>query len=611
MDGWVGRILRVDLTQGDYSIDDLDPDLATDYIGGRGLGSKLLFDEVDPMVDPLSPENKLIFASGPLTGTGATSGSRLTVVTKSPLTGTIACSNVGGYFGAEMKFAGYDVIIIEGKSPGPVYLLITDDDVQIKPADHLWGKTTWETEDIIKEDIGDAWKARDTQMVYIGPAGEKLAKFAAIVHDKHTVAGRCGVGGVMGAKNLKAIAVRGTRAISIADGESFKETVLSILDKWKADEGLSYFAYTGSAAAVGGNNKRGCLPVLNYRRGTFDRADGLSWKVQKTLLVSRSSCFGCPCHCRPEYRLSDSKAGERNVGLEYETVAILGSNCGIDDFTAVIKSNDICNELGMDAMSAGSTIACAMELFERGYLSEAEVGFKLNFGNAEAMLELLRQSGRREGFGDVLAEGAYALAERYGHPELFVGVKKLEMPAYDPRRLQGMGLNLATANRGGCHNKAYTPAYEAFAPPERLMDPSATEGKAAMVIRLQDTVTALDATGLCLFPQAAMSPPFQVEDMVAQLDAATGVEYTVDSFNLIGERIWNLERIFNLKAGFTKEDDTLPPRMLEEPLPDGPGKGQVCRLGEMLPEYYQLRGWDENGIPTPEKLSELGLENVL
>jgi aldehyde:ferredoxin oxidoreductase len=299
------------------------------------------------------------------------------------------------------------------------------------------------------------------------------------------------------------------------------------------------------------------------------------------------------------------------VGLEYETVAILGSNCGIDDFTAVIKSNDICNALGMDAMSAGSTIACAMELFERGYLSEEEVGFKLNFGNAEAMLELLQQAGRREGFGDVLAEGAYALAERYGHPELFVGVKKLEMPAYDPRRLQGMGLNLATANRGGCHNRAYTPAFEAFAPPERLMEPSATEGKAAMVKSLQDIVTALDCTGLCLFPQAAMSPPFHVEDMVSQLVTATGEEYTVDSFNLIGERVWNLERIFNLKAGFTKEDDNLPPRMLEEPLPDGPGKGQVCRLGEMLPEYYELRGWDEDGVPTSEKLSELGLEDML
>ena len=297
--------------------------------------------------------------------------------------------------------------------------------------------------------------------------------------------------------------------------------------------------------------------------------------------------------------------------MEYETVAILGSNCGIDDYSAVIKSNDICNDLGMDAMSAGSTIACAMELFERGYLSEAEVGFKLNFGNAEAMLEALRQAGLREGFGDVLAEGAHALAERYGHPELFVGVKKLEMPAYDPRRLQGMGLNLATGNRGGCHNKAYTPAYEAFAPPERLMEASATEGKAAMVIKLQDIVSALDSAGLCLFPQAAMSPPFQVEDMVAQLETATGAGYTVESFVLSGERIWNLERIFNLKAGFTKEDDTLPPRMLKEPLPDGPGKGHVCRLDEMLPEYYQLRGWDENGVPTPEKLSELGLEDIL
>jgi aldehyde:ferredoxin oxidoreductase len=611
MDGWVGRILRVDLTQGDFTIEELDPDLAVEYIGGRGLGSKMLFDEVDPKVDPLSPDNKLLFVSGPLTGTGATSGSRMTVVTKSPLAGAIAHSNVGGYIGAEMKFAGYDVIICEGKSERPVYLLINDDDVQFKPAGHLWGKDTWETEDIIKKEIGDSWKARETQMLYIGPAGENLAKFAAIVHDKHTVAGRCGTGAVMGSKNLKAIAVRGTKAITIADGQGFRETVTAILDKWKKDEGLSYFGYTGSAAAVAGNNKRGCLPVLNYQRGTFEGVDGLNWKVQKGLLVSRSSCFGCPCHCRPEYKLPDSKVGERHVGLEYETVALLGSNCGISDYVAVIKSNDICNALGMDAMSAGSTIALAMELFEKGYLTEQEAGLKLNFGNAEAMLEALRQAARREGFGKILAEGAYALAERYGHPEFFVGVKKLEMPAYDPRRLQGMGLNLATANRGACHNRAYTPAYEAFAPPERLMDPSATAGKAAMVIRLQDTVTGLDSAGLCLFPQAAMMPPFQVPDVVAQLEAATGAGYNEEKFMLSGERTWNLERIFNLRAGFTKADDNLPPRMLKEPLPDGPGKGQVCRLDEMLPEYYQLRGWDEEGVPTSDKLSELGLEGLL
>jgi len=611
MDGWVGRILRVDLTQGDYSVEDLDPDLAKDFIGGRGLASKLLFDEIDPRIEPLSPENKLIFASGPLTGTGAVSGGRVTTVTKSPLTGTIACSNMGGYFGPEIKFAGYDLIIVEGKSPEPVYLLVMDDDVEIKPALNLWGKTTFEAEDIIREEIGDEWKARETQIAGIGPAGENLVKFAAIVHDKHTVAGRCGPGAVMGSKNLKAIAVRGTKAISVADGEGFRQTVLDTLNKWKADEGLSYFGHTGSAAAIGSNNRRGCLPVSNYQRGTFEGVEGLSWKAQKTYLVSRRSCFGCPCHCRPEYKFSDDKFGERHVGMEYETLALLGSNCGVDDLAAVIKANDICNDLGMDTMSAGGTIGCAMELFERGYLPEADIGFKLNFGNGEAMLELLRQTGLRTGFGDIMAEGAYELAKRYGHPELFVGVKKLEMPAYDPRRLQGMGLNLATANRGGCHNRAYTPAYEAFAPPERLMEPSATEGKAALVKKLQDLVTVLDSAGICLFPYAAMDPPFQEEEVLSQLEAATGAGYTHDDMLLAGERIWNLERMFNLKAGFTKEDDTLPHRMLEEPLPDGPGQGQVCRLDEMLSEYYQLRGWDENGVPTSEKLSELGLEDEL
>jgi len=611
MDGWVGRILRVNLTKGDYSVEDLDPDLAKDYIGGRGLASKLLFDEVDPKIDPLSPENKLLFAPGPLTGTGAVSAGRLTVVAKSPLTGTIAMSGMGGYFGDEIKYAGYDVIILEGKSPEPVYLLVMDDNVEIKPAPNLWGKTTFETEDTIRKEIGDDWKALETQVVCIGPAGEKLVKFAAIVHDKHTVAGRCGMGTVMGSKNLKAIAVRGTKAISVADGEGFKQAVLDTLNKWKKDDGLSYFGHTGSAPQIVSNNRRGSLPVLNHQRSTFEGAEGLGWKVQKVYLTHRKSCLGCPTHCRPVYRLTTPGFEGRYIGLEFETNALLGSNLGIDNLDVVIKANDICNELGMDSMSAGGTMSTAMELFEKGYLPEKDIGFKLNFGNGEAMLELLRQTGLRTGFGDIIAEGGYELAKQYGHPELFMGVKKLEMPAYMPRRLQGIGLGYATGNRGGCHNRSYTPAYEAFAPPERLMDPAAIEGKAAMVKRVQDMVSIVDSVVVCLFPQAAMNPPFQIEDIVAQLEAATGASYTLDNVMLIGERIWNLERMFNLKAGFTKEDDTLPKRMLEEPLPDGPGKGQVCRLGEMLPEYYQLRGWDKNGVPTPEKLSELGLEGLL
>jgi aldehyde:ferredoxin oxidoreductase len=612
MDGWVGRILRVDLTQGDYSVEDLDPDLATDYIGGRGLASKFLFDEVDPTIDPLSPENKLLFASGPLTGTAAPSGGRLTVVTKSPQTGTITCANVGSYFGAELKFAGFDMLIVEGKSPDPVYLSIVDDEVEIKPAPSLWGKTTFETEDAIRDEIGDDWRARETYIACIGPAGEKLVKFAAIVHDKHTVAGRGGVGAVMGSKNLKAIAVRGTKAVSVVDGESFRQAVTDALNKWNADEGLSYFGHTGSAAQIAANSRRGCIPVFNHQQGTFEKAESLSWKAQKNYIAgARRACFGCPCHCRPVYKINEPGFEGKYIGLEYETNALLGPNCGIDNLVVVIKANDICNELGMDSMSAGGTMGTAMELFERGCLPEADVGFKLNFGNGEAMLELLKQTGLREGFGDILAEGGYEVAQRYGHPELFMGVKKLELPAYGPRRLQGIGLGYATSNRGACHNKAYTMAYESFAPPEWFMEPSDIEGKAALVKRLQDIVDVVDSAGVCLFPQAAMTPPFQIEDVVTLLEAATGAGYTLENVMLAGERIWNLERIFNLKAGFTKDDDTLPRRMTEEPLPDGPGKGQVNRLSEMLPEYYQLRGWDENGVPTREKLSELGLEDLL
>ncbi len=612
MDGWVGKVLRVDLSQGDYTVEDLDPDLAKDYIGARGLGSRILYDEIDPKVDALSPENKLIFATGPLIATGALSGDRYAVVTKSPATGTILFSSGGNYFGPGLKFAGYDVLVIEGKSPEPVYISINDDEVKILPADHLWGKTTFVTEDMIRGEIEDRWKARETHIACIGPAGEKLGKFAAIIHDKCSAAARCGGGAVMGSKNLKAVAVRGTKAVTVADGDGFKAIVTRLFNNWKQDQGMSYFTYAGTPAGMARNSTVGFLPTRNFQSGVFDGVDGLSWKAQKGLITKRKACFGCPVRCKRVFVVTDPKFEVELAGLQYETVALLGSNCGISNLAAVIKANSVCNELGIDTMSAGVTIGCAMELFERGFLPEADIGFKLNFGDADAMLELITMIGMRQGFGDLLAEGAYELAQRYGHPELFVGVKKLEMPAYDPRYLQGMGLNYATANRGGCHNRGYMVYYEVFLPPEERMDPLATEGKAAKLKELQDFTAVFDSCGICLFPLSMGGfGEEQQQNIFALLEAATGGGYTVESMLLAGERIWNLERIFNLKAGFTKEDDTLPPRMLEEPLPEGEGKGQVCRLGEMLPEYYQFRGWDENGVPTPEKLSQLGLEGEL
>ncbi|MFC2067455.1 aldehyde ferredoxin oxidoreductase family protein [Chloroflexota bacterium] len=608
MDGWVGRILRINLSQGDHSIEDLDQDIAMDYIGARGLGNKILYDEVDPKIDALSPENKLIFATGPLTATAAPTGARYTVSAKSPLTGAIGFSIGGDYFGAELKFAGYDVLIIEGKSPEPVSINIIDDEIKLLPAHHLWGKTVSETVDTIRSEIDGAWVARDTRIVSIGPAGEKLVKFAAIMQDKAGGLTRCGLGAVMGAKNLKAIAVRGTKTVSIADADSFNEGVSAILDKWKEDPIIQWFSGSGTPVGFTSYSEAGFLTTRNSQTGVFEKAEGYTEELLDRATEKTRSCFCCPIHCKRICKSPDPKFEGKVNGLQFETIALLGSNCGIDSIYAVIKANEICNELGYDTMSAGRTISCAMELFEGGFLSEEEVGFKLNWGNAEALFELLRQIGTRQGFGDILAEGGYELARRYGHPELFMGVKKLEMSGYECRTVQGMGLGYATSPRGADHARAWTLMYEVFPPPEVRMDPSVTQGKALMVRKLQDITTVFDSCGLCLFALTTPVPNGQAEELLTILEAATGAGYTLESMMLAGERVWNLERIFNLQAGFTKEDDTLPKRMLQEPMPEGPAKGQVCRLDEMLPEYYQLRGWDDNGIPTTEKLGELGLE---
>ena len=603
MNGWIGRVLRVDLSRSDYTVDDLDPDIAADYIGGRGLGVKVMYEEVDPKVDPLSPENKLIFATGPLTGTSAPSGGRYMVISKGPLTGAIAYSNVGGYFGPELKFAGYDMIIFEGKAPNPVYLSINNDEVEIRPAEHLWGKNTSETEDIIKAEIGDKWKAMETHIASIGPAGEKLAKVAAIMSDKHRAAARSGIGAVMGSKNLKAIAARGTRAVTVADGGGFKEAVMATLEKVKKDPLTSEFLPTyGTLNQQYPVNRLGACPTRNFQTGFFEGVANTNSRVLRAkFLIRNRGCFACPIHCGRVTRTSDPEFEGAGEGPEYESCTQLGPNCGIDNLAAILKANYLCNQLGMDTISVGVTIACAMELYEKGYLKEEEVGYQLNFGNAKAMVELVEKMGLRQDFGDVLAEGGYRLAERYGHPELFMGVKKQELPAYHVQALQGAGIEFATSTSGAAHTHAGVYMWEI----DGTLDPRATEGKAALCVKLQNQWAAIDACGLCEFVPLAVP---ELEDLVPMLEAATGIGYTAKSMALAGERIWNVERLFNLAAGLTAKDDTLPKRLLEQPMPTGKAEGQVSRLYEMLPEYYQLRGWDENGVPTQEKLAQLGLK---
>jgi len=597
--GWNGKILRVNLTERTCTAEPLNMEWAKSYLGGRGLATKHFSEEVAADVDPFAPENKLIFATGPLTGTYGAANGRYMVVTKSPLTGTIACSNSGGYLPAELKYSGFDMIIIEGASEKPCYLRIYNDQVALVDAAHLWGKPTEETEDIIlKEFHGDA------KIAVIGQAGENKVLFAGIINDKHRAAGRSGVGAVMGSKGLKAIAIRGTGGVKIADQAAYRQAALDTYKDLNANpvtnEGLPAL---GTPVLVNVINQSGALPTNNFQRGTFDGAEAISGEeLAEKYLRRNKSCFGCIIGCGRVTQVVDPKYGGEGEGPEYESIWSLGAACGVDNLKAITKANYLCNSYGMDPITAGSTVACAMEMYEKGIITAEETGGELNFGNAEMMVEMIDLMGKNEGFGTKLAQGSYRLADSYGVPELSMTVKKQEFPAYDARGIQGMALSYATNNRGACHVRGYLISPEILGLPEKI-DPASTEGKAFWCKAFQDVTAVVDAVGICLFTTFAIGIP-QVMNF---LNASTGNSFSEDDLMLCGERIWNMERQFNLAAGIDPSQDTLPKRLLKDPLPDGPMKGSVARLSEMLPEYYELRGWSAAGIPTDAKLAELGL----
>lgn len=597
--GWIGKVLRVNLTAGTCAVEKLNEAWAREYLGGRGLASKYLCEEVDPGVDPLGPENKLIFAAGPLTGTYGAANGRYMVVTKSPLSGTIASSNSGGYFPSELRYAGYDLIIFEGKSPRPVYLQIHNQTVKLADASQLWGESTNRTEDLIREKFhGDA------KVACIGPAGERGVLFANIINDKHRAAGRSGVGAVMGSKNLKAVAVRGNGGVEVADPQGYRAAALDsyglLRNNPVSGQGLPAL---GTAVLVNIINQSGALPTNNFQFDTFAGAEAISGeKLAETYLKRNKSCLGCVIGCGRVTRLSGAAYGGSGEGPEYESIWALGAACGVSDLAAVTKANYLCNEYGMDTITAGATVACAMELFEKGLLSEAEAGMPLSFGDGAAMVKLIELTAKNEGFGQKLALGSYRLAELYGAPELSMSVKKLEFPAYDGRGLQGMALQYATSNRGACHVRGYLVSPEILGLPEKL-DPQAIEGKASWTKIFQDFTAVVDSVGVCLFTTFAIGAP----QVTRLLNAATGLTLDEEALLVVGDRIWNLERQFNLKAGVDPSQDTLPKRLLDEPIPDGPLQGATARLGEMLPEYYRLRGWSTEGVPTGEKLQSLGL----
>ncbi|MEI8303312.1 MAG: aldehyde ferredoxin oxidoreductase family protein [Burkholderiales bacterium] len=614
---WAGKLLRVNLTAGTCVSEPLRMDWAREYLGQRGLATKYFVEEVDAKVDPLGADNKIIWATGPLTGTMASTGGRYSVITKGPLTGAIACSNSGGYWGAELKMAGWDMIIFEGRSAKPVYLSVVDDKAELRDATHLWGKTTWQTEEILKKESQDPL----TRVSSIGRAGENQVLFACIVNDLHRAAGRSGVGAVAGSKNLKAIAVRGTRGVgNIHNPKAFMKVTAEkkkiLHDHPVTGQGLPTY---GTQVLMNVINETGALPTRNHRDVQFEGASRISAEAMaekrptdgKSHLVTNQACFGCTIACGRISKMDETHFSVQNKpeywgasgGLEYEAAWALGAAPGIKDLEALQYANMLCNEDGYDPISFGATVGAAMELYDMGVLTKEHTGgLELKFGSAEALVTLAELTARGEGFGKELGQGSKRLCAKYGHPELSMSVKGQEFPAYDSRGIQGMGLTYATSNRGACHLRSYTVASEILGIPVKT-DPLVTEGKADLVKAFQDATAAFDSSGLCVFTTFAWT----LADLAPQVAAACGDEFTMDNVALIGERIWNLERDFNNRAGFTRKDDDLPPRLKTEPAQTGPAKGLVSGIDKMVPEYYQVRGWDEQGQLKAETRSRLGL----
>ena len=614
--GWNKKVLRVNLTAGTCTPEPLNMEWANDYLGSRGLASKYLVSEIDPKVDPLAPENKMIMSTGPLTGTMASTGGRYTVVTKGALTNAIACSNSGGFFGAELKYAGWDMIIFEGKSPKPVYLALENDKAELRDAAHLWGKSCWETEETIKRLHQDPL----TRVCSIGGAGENGVLYAGIINDLHRAAGRSGVGTVMGSKNLKAVAIRGTKGVSgIRDFPAFLAATTA------AKKVLAENAVTGQGLPTYGTqvlmnviNEMGALPTRNHRDVQFEDAGKISAEAMhekrptdgKAHLVTNAACFGCTIACGRISKMDETHFSVKNSpkywgasgGLEYEAAWALGAANGVGDLEALQYANMLCNEHGMDPISFGTTVGAAMELFELGILSKEQIGLEAPFGSAEALCKLAEMTAAGEGFGKDLALGSARMCAKYGRPDLSMSVKSQEFPAYDGRGIQGIGLGYATSNRGACHLRGYTVASEVLGIPVKT-DPLATEGKPELLKAFQDATGVFDSAGICVFTSFAWT----LADVQPQIQAACEGDWSMEKLDLVGERIWNMERQFNLAAGITAKDDDLPPRLKTEACKTGPAKGVVSGVEQMMPIYYQVRGWTPEGVPETATLERLGL----
>ena len=599
------RALRVDLTTQDVSEDTIEKETIAQFLGGRGLGAKILYDELAPSTNPLDPENKLLFLTSPLLSTEAPSCVKYCVVTKSPLSGTILMSLAGGFFGSELRRTGYDVLIIEGRSERSVYLLLDKGEVRIGNAEYLWGMPTDETQHYLKERLGEG-----IRIACIGPAAEKLVRFASIISDKRAV-GRGGAGAVMASKNLKAIIVRGKKEVGVADSKGFHKIVTAIRKKYRESEKIKLFGKYCTPRVLDLVNQRGIYPTRNYQTGVFEGASRIDAEVHQRFVVRKLTCYKCPVVCSNLAVVRQGPyMGAVTEGPEYQTLWSFGGQCGNDCLEAIIAADEFCDRFGMDTISAGNGIGFAMECYQRGIITREDTGgLDLRFGNHQAMIQMLRNIAIREGLGDVLAQGVRKAAQIIGKDagRYAMHVKGLEMAGYDPRGAKGMGITFATSPRGGCHERGLV-TRETFGslPP---IDRFSLEGKGKVVREVQDEMTVLDSLGICVFP--LHNGGMDILDVAELFSSATGMKCDSDQIMKAGERIWNVERMFNLREGFGRKDDTLPRRFLEEPMPEGPSRGNVVELDQLLADYYTQRGWDKEGKVTPEKLEELGLKDLL
>jgi aldehyde:ferredoxin oxidoreductase len=607
MYGYMGKILRVNLTEGKHTVEQINEEWLKSFLGGRGLATRMYMDEVNAEIDPLSVQNKIVFLTGPLVGTGTISSASCYVVTKSWLTGTLACAKTRGHFGAELKFAGYDGLIIEGMAESPVVLCLMDGKIMFKPALHLWGRTTVEAERVFKEEIKDEWEARETYLATIGPAGERQLPIATITGDGFLSVGGAGIGAIMGAKNLKGIAVKGQHSVLVADGGRLMQVVTTMMNKLNVSPITSeLMPQWGTAFLVRLCNQKGMLPKNNFQSVSIDIVKNIGTEAIAGAMALRSrGCFSCPIACLKKTDLRHPLFRGRGVAPTYMAIGSLGTNCGVMDLEGISRANMLCAEMGLDPIATGGLFATAMELVEKDIVSPDELKLDLKFGDAETLIKAMELVSTKKGHANRLGGGGRNLVETYASPQLFMGVKGAPLASFDPRAIQGLGLHFATCNHGPHHTYGYT-FIDELLNVHRDADSWEIDGKPELVKECQDMTAVMDSLGFCNWILLGL----KFANLIPMVNAALGTQYKTDELMENGERIWNLERVFNGRAGFSERDDQLPERFTKEPISEGPAQGQVSRVPEMLPRYYELRGWSEEGNPLPETLARLGLEGI-